>query len=550
MNTIPTISAGQGQRLYFFLALFFALAVSWIAMRLILPWDPRMSYDTAAFYFPSQEIVGHPNGSLREIFLNPFYIPDSGHIDAGESKPVFIVALRLWGLFYHVMNPSQPVPNAGEYYAFMFLTVLFLAGMFFMLSHALRHPGMGFWACAIVLVSPWHLIYLYYPAYTQFSAAIYLGALVLVIKNTPRTIFAAGIVSVLALLSNSSVLVYIPGLAVLILYLNSASLRLALRRTWIFLCGGIFVFAFFEMLQALVPAYRQASSPLDTLAHYFRVSLTENHFGAGVIPKYPGMMLLILKENSILGFVIMLAGAVLLFSKIAKTGWIEIVRKKRFQSIMIPFLPAILAVFMIDCGPSVQLGRSYFIAYPMFVLGLLILLKEKFSPLKKPGVWLIFLFIVYAVNVISVMATQHRTFHPFIAEPCSLVRQFVLLKHDPHHQALISLLAQSCPGEFDKISVVDDLSGRQSGILLTGPDRNTIWPMIKEKEFYPRVTGPGRAELDGRSLILKREYPFFALYPLLLFEDEVQAWKYILRKTKPREYLSGTGAIRAWSIVP
>jgi hypothetical protein len=92
-------------------------------------WNPILSHDTRIYYFPTQEVL-NSNYTWQDILIRPFAIDSSVKApSASEAKPVFVVALRAWGVVYRSFTgDSNPFPNHREYSSFILATCLFYLG--------------------------------------------------------------------------------------------------------------------------------------------------------------------------------------------------------------------------------------------------------------------------------------------------------------------------------------------------------------------------------------------------------------------------------------
>ncbi|MCA9401356.1 MAG: hypothetical protein KC713_06990, partial [Candidatus Omnitrophica bacterium] len=352
-----------------------------LAFWLYLPWSPEISYDTYQYYYPSLDILEDSHSTLAQRFVRPFFrAVNPQPVQADESKPLFIVLLRAWGLIYKTLQPHQTIPNANMYNSFMFISCVLLGLAILEFSRIMKGYFLGVICVFMTILNPWHLIFLYFPAYTQISMAFYLFAFMALMSPRNRSTFQGGLLASMAVLSNPSMIVYVVGLLIFVLWQNWRDFQKLWKRWSLFILGCGFLFIILKFAALIYNEHSSTHqiilSPLETLQHYYQRSLTSSHFQQSLIPKYPGMFLLILFHVSKILFGICIIIPFYYCYEIGKRGVSAFFQDENITAVTGLLLPVVLSLILIECGPSVQLGRSYFIAFPIMILAVLFLLRS------------------------------------------------------------------------------------------------------------------------------------------------------------------------------
>jgi len=534
-------------------------------------WNPRISCDTHYRYYPTQRILNSSSRSLGELFILPFYRDSSSEreIAAEESKPVFVVALRLWGIFHRsFIDSEQNFPNQREYIDFMAFSFWLLFVTICLVGWKLNHPVMGIIAGVMSLLCPWGLIFLYFPAYTPISMGILYLALLAVLKKAAAWQIAAGAFSSLALLSNPSMPVYIFGLGLLALFINMPDWKASIR-AGVSLAGGFLgVFIFFEILKhsdyvITLLHTDKVDSPLETLTGYYKRSIYRNHFGRSNVPTYPGLMLSIVRHNSLAIFSLFVTAPLVLFWKSYRAGRDKFYSHPIIKTVLILWIPAIAGIFAIDIRGGVQFGRSYFVAYPLLILGVLVLVKHLWGVHKLLKITIVTTFVVYCFETIGGLADEHNAFHGVRKNVSAILKpneQIAVLKYD-RYSSFIKDIIDYEPRTAKQITVLvnnlHDLvlaKNRCVTYLITGPGIFSILEgtrtQIKSFPGFEDGVVINSSTNKTTALVFQKNIPFFALYPLLMFEDEIQTHRYIkLKEFDSETYKNGAGVVRLWRVI-
>ena len=345
------------------------------------PWNPVLSHDTRAYFYPSQEALNAPSGLVDGVVASfgiPRYIlgdPDTPN--AAQAKPVFVIMLLLWGELYRGITGPQTFPNHQAYsdwiIASVWLMFLSLAGLGFYT----QHPWIGLITANIMSLSTWALTAIYFNSYTAISIALFSMVLLLGYKPSPARLWAAGAICALLLLINQSYAVLIAGFALMLLVqipllrLTPPKLALKLarapaRRTPLlrpahFVLGLASVFVVAWVLALAVSAHTGIRwlSPVETLFHYLARSGGERteHFAA-----YDGSLFFTVLSHYSL--VVTGAAAAVLAVLLCTRPASGIAKPEQFSSIGLFAIPALSAMFLIDIRYGPKFSRSYVLLYP------------------------------------------------------------------------------------------------------------------------------------------------------------------------------------------
>lgn len=532
----------------------YCAALAAVALLLILPWRPDVSYDNFAYYYPALRAFADHGYSLYDIFISPFYIPDTGElIQADQSKPVFIAALRLWACIVHLLSPRADVPGAGMYHGFMFVSCWLMGITMVTLGRVMGHAASGRVTAAVVVMSPWHLVLLYYPAYTQLSIAVFIAAFLCVRHNSRRSVFFAGAISAAALLTNSSLLVYLAGLTVLAAVLNRFHWERAVSRVCLYLLGLTSVLVMFELGKMIVLPLAgqnpdQYLSPLETLVRYFHRSLTANHFQTSDIPKFPGLMAHILRFNSVMATLgIAVAGVIVIVRALTRKG------KGLSSPGVLLAIPAVVAIVLIDFGPGVQLGRSYFVAYPMLVMAAVFIWRDMIQRTVAMKAACAVVLVLYGAELAGLLVTQRAAFHSAGREVCEALAKgsdVAVLERDAHRHAIVLLAAGECGKRSvsGEMTFIADVSQTEADVLVTGPLIDTVWHVGVEDSFQSSQNRERPAGMEGPRYVRQMVRPFFGLYPLIVFEDEKDTFRYMNGAFTAETFAGPVGGMSVWRL--
>lgn len=550
----------------FILAL--SLLVSLIQFKLVWPWDPTLSYDTRLFYYPAQIVPAEAATDWTRFWLEPFYLTYSNkEVQAHESKPVFVLALRLWGSLVHAFNLAATVPEAWEYMVFMIATCWLVFLGIWQLGVKLGFPGLGALAAIVTLVCPWNLVLLYFPAYTQLSIALLCLSLWLLWHQSAPTAFLAGVVASLALLTNSSVIVYLGAMGLLALGMALPNRWRAFKLVLLFVTGLVAVFAAFKLLgqTGLVQHLfggAPIDSPLEVLLRYYKRSIFYNEFYKVDTPKYPGILLLFLNYNSWVMLALLLATPFIFVWRAAKVGVAKLIfgPPTPVRSALLIWLVGFIAIAAIDLRPGVQLGRTYLVGYPFLALGVLILVWDTFREVRYGPALLLGLALAYSLETGVRLYDQFQAYHQASNEITALIQtgqRVAMLDFDGYREVMTRTVGAVCRCEAQRlISPISDMPGPaaltawQADYILSGPEIPTVLPVNGGPSFSrlnkmsELFTSPRPKELP--SLVVKREIPFWPTYPLLIFEDEFDTWGLITTQITASDYRVGPGTLKVW----
>lgn len=552
----------------------------------IWPVEPRVTFwDNGQYYFPSQAKIiressdsGESSGpSIAQLLLRPFFRPVGIEADvlAHEAKPVYLVALRLWGMAYRAVCPGAEFPSAWEYTLFVALTAWWLGNVTWLVGDRLGHPRVGLLAGVILIVNPWQVNYLYLPHYTQFSTALLMGAFLSCLAGTPRGAFAAGIVGSLALLSNNALLVYLPGLAVAAGFLGLPGWRKAIGCTAACVAGMLAVFAFFGAL-AHTEKVRQLCaddviSPWTMLYRYYQYSLSQNHFavlaGLDHTPKYPGMFFEILGHVSLVWLAAFIAAPLGAAWFAFRRGGDAALRTPWLRGAIALLLVAVPAVGAIEFGPGVQLGRAYFPAVPFCLLAAGLLIGPAFERLadsapRRRLAWTgaACVALYYAGEFGTAFIEQHRAFHETaqrVAEYSTAGGRLLFLRGDQMaHEAYASALLENGGVPFPGVGWAEVERGAEPlvqaatagrALLLSGvpgderPRGGIPTPRTVTRWLDEMRSGQGPVVAELIDYWPRGRFP----YVLVRYEDEYFDWQYRVGRANKKHL-----KLHVWKLTP
>ncbi|MEX0701414.1 MAG: hypothetical protein WD069_04900 [Planctomycetales bacterium] len=550
----------------------------------VWPIDPRSTFgDNAYHWFPAQRIVTADEVTLADLILTPFFRPAEQWFLVGHetewAKPVYVAALRLWGWAYHTARPWEEFPNPFEIVLFAALGAWGLGYATWQVADRLGHPLAGLVAGVLVIGNLWQVNYLYMPHYSQLAAAILLCAFLQNLRATPRGGFIGGILSTVALLMNNAILVYLPGMVCAVALLNGTrgggggaspapapsaappASREPGRPAWSWkqclagvaaYVGGIaFVFAFFGAISStekirVLCGGGEVTSPWTTLTRYIKLSVNHNHFqllgGMESVPRQWGLFFEILRDASWMGMGVFAVAPFVAAWGIWRLGWRAVLHKTWLRDVAILLAVAVPAVMVIELGPGIQLGRSYFPAMPFWLLAAVLLLK-RLSATGRVGLAVVgLLAVAYAVEFGFRSVEQHRGWHATVAECRERLEagdRLLFLQDDGAavytFRNLTLSLAESgdsqrvLPLEFVDMRDLDRIAAwvREGRVLLlTSPEPSPTSPFpsntppesLSLMEKLRSGSGPTTAQVEG-------DWPGMP-HPLYRYEDEYNIWSY------------------------
>jgi len=366
-----------------------------------------------------------------------------------------------------------------------------------------------------------------------------------------RYIFLAGIFSALSVLANATIAFYILGLGFLILVRPLPYWRQALRPALAFFFGFFSIFLFFEGIKWMgIPqemlGTQFVDSPWKVLAYYGLRVHRFHHFvwlgGHVGVPKYPGMLFFILKHVSwiLLGLSITLP--LVLFGWTSKIGWHQTIKEPMLKACLILWLPLFVAVLLLDIYPGVQVGRSYHVAFPLLILGILILWQRIARIHKRWALLGFVLFIGFILETGVSLAKQRQAFHGVRTEVSKILKPnepIAMLTTDYHYEDILYVLGEDLAKRVVPLKNMQDLiplgQKHRDILFLAGPEIETVLFLGKKTPFRP-------IEKEGQKI------PFYGLYPLLILEDEGDQWRYINKEFDKNAYRNGPGAVTLWPL--
>lgn len=556
---------------------------------LVQPWQIDFWNDVPLYQqkqrFLQDETIGWPG-----LVITPFY-SDAGQIEirADASRPVYMALLNLWGSAYRALSPKwDRAANRSQFFGFTFLCFILL---FLAIARLGQRLG-GFWTgivgAAISLFNPWSFVFLYYAAYLQLSMTLFIMAFLLVLQNQPRWMLAAGAVSAFALLSNLVLAVYLAGLGLVIWRLNASDLKKAVWKGMIFAAGFLSVFLLLEAFKwtgvpQRISGFSRVDSPVETLQKYYKWSAEganefvlrralrsawEKHKAlhpdaipdaySGVLehtPKYPGILFIFLSHTSWT----LLSALFLLAVFLIREGFRKQARlshPKLFSAACL-LIPCVAAFLILDLSPMVQLGRAYFVGFPLLVMSALYVwnwMSEHDIRFQRAGAWILILFML---ETSLGLADERRAFHAFsdtIHQSAKL--PYCMLKNDLLAQAIPNLMTEEQKSRHYFVQNTESLAlavaQRGDAYLIAGPDIETVLSNSSPEFKVPDLPG-GAALYSGQNFEVRASdpvrIPFYGVYPLLNFEDEFDMWRYLaLKEFNRHDFKDGSGAITMWRI--
>ena len=132
----------------------------------VAPWKIEYANDVGKYYGARMALSQENN--LADLIIAPFYrtLTDSS-VEAPQTKPVYMAVLNVGYAIYDVFYPGQP--NRKPFFTFTMFTFWLLFLTVCLVGWRFGHPFLGILTAMISLIGPWSFVYLYYPAYTQFS---------------------------------------------------------------------------------------------------------------------------------------------------------------------------------------------------------------------------------------------------------------------------------------------------------------------------------------------------------------------------------------------
>lgn len=583
---------------YIFIATI-ALATVWISFACIHPWNIDKSNDVDAYYYDAVHPFTQTQFSPIESLLGPFFGPPIGrHLNPADPKPVFLSNLNIFISLLKIVKPNIAWPGRTAYISFVFFSLFLLLIAAGLLSKAVGSSRSGPLATCWVMLSPWAFIYLYYPAYLQLSLAFFLMSLLCLLyspsvknnfapaeddkalsslRSTLRMSIVSGLFASLALLSNPGLLYYCLSIYAMLLlrpFLYKKTSRS--QDIFCFTLGFVLPFILIEFARLSGLAEWLLKRPVDSssltiLLGYYQHSLKNNHFilrDMNTFPRIPFFFFRILKHQSLaetLTAVVLLLSLfsyfmVSLFKNLEKISDLRCRASSFFIKLGKPSLllvPCLLPLILMDLLPTVQLGRLYFPSYLLLIL-ISFYLLPKLLPRKLFFLPILLMITLFPARALSLRA-QHIAFHGFnqaITALPSARPNLAFLNFDPHREILLHLLDRSdygvslpilAPSQLDKAS-----EHMENLYFVQGPQTETI---IQNKPF-PRgfpIWKPGLAAVHAKKQLLLGEpqrVPFYGLYPLLIFEDEFDSYRYFSEKAFSADsFKESLGEVLIWPLV-
>jgi len=531
----------------------------------VAPWKIEYANDVGKYYVARMALSQENN--LADLIIAPFYrtLSDSS-VEAPQTKPVYMAALNVGYAIYDVFYPGQP--NRKPFFTFTMFTFWLLFLTVCLVGWRFGHPFLGILAAVISLIGPWSFVYLYYPAYTQFSMVFYLLSFLCITGNRStgdwKILAAGGVFASLALLSNSSMIVYVFGLGVFILINALPDWKTALKRGLIFVAGAASVFLFFQILKYVHHNPHMLESPFELLYKYYGRSAGANHFlireGFVKAPKVFGMFFIILRRESPILLALLFALMGYCGYTLSRLGWKKAMMVPDIRAAITAWLPAGIAVLAIDFAATIQVGRSYIIAYPLIVMGAVFLGRAwlaEIAWISRPiaRVAAAVLVAAFCVERAHGLYQERLAFHGFdtvMSQFFGSGKTLAMLRSDMHEHVVLLFeeeIQKNIIWIDDMRELGDLVKNKNLSGLILGPEIETI--MVNAK-VPPRRPIDGRTYYFDESLGLQVQkvvkLPFYGLYPLLVFEDEFDAWRMISGEFGEREWLDGRGVIRLYPL--
>lgn len=566
---------------------------------LVHPWKLDIHNDVP-FYYSSQTYSAQPteDPDLADQLIGHFYDPVWANEWAAFAKPLFVTWLQLWDLTRLGTMPFGETewPNRTGYFFAILMTHWLMTLAVAFLGEKFAGMRAGILAATLTGCCPWAIGYMHFPLYNQFSIVVYLFAIVLALKRSSLASFASGIVAALAVLSSSSMSVYVFGLGVMVLAAQMPNWIKAIRQGFLLVLGFVTVFLFLELMlvcgvvnNILGPG--KYESPMNFIPKYYAMSnegwyhlnnrrrteqqvldqlekSVDNPFAKArarnflseipsKVPKYPFFFfsILLLQSKAML-----LAIAALIFMILYKgmsEKSLRFLQTPKIKPGALLFVPALTATLIIDWAPNVQYARSYFPAYPLFILSFIILWKY-ISHGKRTYMMLgTILLVILTAELAYGLNAQYQAYHSVRKNLEKIIhtgRPLIFFLYDPHLQDLINLIDQP-PGNVSFASGNEDVISQAltqgEVFVMTGPEIETALRAFRGIKFRP-FDGPG-IFYRGRGVQVRlheaEKIPFFGIWPLLVLEDEFDTMNFLNKqKFDENSYRSGAGAVRLWRI--
>lgn len=562
---------GNGSALGRWFFVLYSVILTVFAYVLVAPW--RLDIADAKLYIESGRSLRASKSLGTDLIFAPFFRKEAPSVVlAPEAKPVFMAA-------YNIFNAAI-FSIVGEKRARYFLFVLVLHALFLFTvgSFAVRLgcARSGVMVMGVLALSPWTYIYLYYPAYTQASIAL-LFLLMRFLLLEPARIGLASFLSFALLLCNSSIAIYIFPQWVAYFFMNLREPRRGMRILWDVMVGLCLPFCCLELLTWTplpnwwLGSQGEVDGPITLLFKYYDRAVTANSFLARgtQVPKNIFIPFYILSENLwtvngllFLGTIMFLMKKLLRKGRTFGKGWSP-------KENLLPFwagclIPVVFAWSLLGFHPKlVQLGRFYFIGFPFILLVAFCGLEGILG--KKVGVTFLAMAAVICGEATFRLYDQRQAFHALestFGRYTEMGKKVAFFKEDIHHGILLHLLSES---HHDSTAVVSEESNwaeeaRRQDVqaIITGPELATMttgWASVHKEDpevSYGRTIRRGKFQFGMDALTVEEpvKIPYFGVYPLLLFEDEINTWRYLWGKISHADYRTGLGTVKLWPLRP
>ncbi len=531
-----------------------------IAYSLVRPWRTNVGNDVSG-YVEAQRFLTPPGSGLGKLLIAPFFRHHSmDTVYAFEIKPVYMVAYNLWGVFHHMAGPDRE-----SFFNFTLFTYGLLAAMIIFFVNRLGTFPMAILASLWLSLSSWALVYLYFAAYLEFSIVLFLLSLLLVLQRQKTACFFSGVLAALALLSNNAMIIYFPGVMMVIAASWLPNVRKSFAFSSVYCLGILSVFVFFEILNctgipAKIMGFPDLDSPHKMLLFYYQRAFFHNHFmlrGMPVIPKQYGLLFSILRYQSWTVLILCAILPVIFLVEVVRLGWRRSTAVPELRRVAFLWCPALTGLIAMDLYFGTQYGRAYYIGYVLLVIGGIIFwgyLQKNSKPLRKVG---ILLLVLYLCESVQGLAHQRDAFHGLnriVKSYSQQQKKISVLDEDLHAGLMRHDLDRDIDEKIFKVQNIWELGSLvlKEGDLyvLTGPEIETILWNFSYDPFRPLQKGTFFVRKGIRVKVGNPvKIPYWGLYPPLMFEDEYDAWRLLSRhEYDGKSYREGTGAARLWPI--
>ncbi|OSM06805.1 hypothetical protein [Magnetofaba australis] len=547
------------------ISLFLATLVTFVAYKIVTPWNLHIAQDTW-FYTDVQHVLNDEHAGWFEKYVDPFYTARILTFpEPDNARPVFVVLVRAWSELYASLFDVDVFPDRDAYFSGIFFSFWLMFLTICYLGYRGGNLTIGIVAATLSVVSPWALIYLYYPSYTPISIFLFTVGILFILRRTLPSYFLAGVMFWMTILVNSSHIVFIAAAGCLILYYEFSNKRRLIYAGLSCFAGFILPFLPFDLYRVLFCENKDLlDGPLFTLAKYYRRSILHNKFGSVVTPYYTFYLWTLLKYASWTAWAFVTGGLAYALTALAR-------RKLGERTFDLPkalLLVSFVGIFLIEVRHSVQFPRSYYIVYPMILLGLLLILQQKFGAKRYFPHFLAALMAIHLVEAGVRIQEQHTAFHQFSQDMQELTapdEMVAMLDQDlyGHYELLQQVLEDDYLKPTDLVDPLRHSNNIQKFIFLDSLDELAdlrevryflTGPRVMNKlagtiEDVDKLIADFNARQNRVRLVLAHESPYFEIYPLYLFEDEMQQYRMLQKKLwGPDAYKGKAGAVSIWRI--